>query len=259
MPRHPLHLALLLGALIASSCAYPRRTISLNPASVEDGSSTDAPPDLWRLTIVSAAVPHEQRSGLPWDDGDGPDVYVRVFRAGTQIFETPVLDDTTAPVWNATLATNVTLPRTSELRFEVYDADGVSRDPVGIVRSNGLPDAALPGAEAAIPLDSPGAALTIRADQPRPHRGVGIRVVEERSDALLVIEMEQYSPAGRAGVEVGDRILEIAGASVAQTGGPAAASALSQLAGRGGALKIETPDGETRDVQLDQGFTWLVL
>lgn len=259
MPRHSALLALVLSALFASSCAYPRRTISLNPASVEDSSSTDAPTDIWQLTVVSAVVPPEQRSGQPWDDGDGPDVYVRVLRADTEIFQTRVLDNTTAPVWNATLPTNVRLPHTSELRFEVYDADGISRDPVGIVRSNGLPEAALPGADATIPLDSPGAAVCIRVDPPRPYRGVGIRVVEERSDALLVVEMEQYSPAGRAGVVTGDRIVKIGRQLVATVGGPAAASLLSQLAGRGGTLTIETPEGESREAQLDQGFTWLVL
>jgi hypothetical protein len=259
MPRHSLSLVLLFGALLASSCAYPRRMISLNPASVDDGTSTDAPPDVWRLTIVNATVPPEQRSGLPWDDGDGPDVFVRVLRGGTEIFETRVIDNTLRPVWDATLPTNVRLPRASDLRFEVYDADGVSNDPVGITQSNGLPEAALPGADATIPLDSPGAAVCIRIDQPRPYRGVGIRFVEERSDALLVVEMEQYSPAGRAGVVVGDRITKIGGQVVATIGGLAASSALSQMAGRGGTLTIETPEGEARQVRLDQGFTWLVL
>ena len=252
-------MVLVLCALLASSCAYPRRMISLNPASADDGASSAAPPDVWRLTIVAAAVPPEQRSGLPWDDGDGPDVYVRVLRGGTEIFRTPVLDNTTAPVWNAQLPTNVSLAHASELRFEVYDSDGISRDPVGILQSNGLPDTALPGSETTLPLDSPGATLRIKVERPRPHRGVGIRTVEERSDGLLVIEMEQFSPAGRAGIAVGDRILKIAGRSVADLGGPAASSALSQLAGRGGALTILTSDGDTREVQLDQGFTWLVL
>jgi len=259
MPRHLLSTLLLLGALLASSCAYPRRTISMNPASIDDGSSTDAPADVWRLTVVSAVVPPEQRSGQPWDDDDGPDVFVRVLRADTLIFQTPVLQNEMAPVWNATLPTNVTLPRSSELRFEVFDSDGVARDPVGIVRSNGLPESALPGAEALIPLDAPGASLRIKVERPRAHRGVGIRIVEERSDALLVIEMEQYSPAGRAGIVVGDRIVKIGSQSVALLGGPRASSLLSQSAGRGGTLTIETPEGESREVQLDQGFTWLVL
>ena len=231
----------------------------MNPASVADGTSTDAPPDVWQLTIVGAVVPPEQRSGLPWDDGDGPDVYVRVLRAGTVIFQTPVLDNNFAPEWNATAPTNLSLPRTSELRFEVFDADGIARDPVGVETSHGLPENALPGAVAVIALDSPGAALRIRVEQPRPYRGVGIRSVEERSDALIVLEMEAFSPAGRAGIVVGDRITKIGSQSVGLVGGPRASSLLSQTAGRGGTLTIETSEGEIRDVQLDQGFTWLVL
>jgi C2 domain/PDZ domain len=244
---------------MCASCAYPRRAISLNPASVGDGSSTDAPSEVWQLTIVGAVVPPEQRSGLPWDDGDGPDVYVRVLREGSVIFQTAVLENTFAPEWNAIAPTNLSLPHDSELRIEVFDADGVARDPVGIVTSHGLPENALPGAAAVIALDSPGASVRIRVDAPRAYRGIGIRSVEERSDALIVLEMEAHSPAGRAGIVVGDRVTKIGSQSVALVGGPRASSLLSQMAGRGGTLTIETSDGEIREVQLDQGFTWLVL
>ena len=108
-------------------------------------------------------------------------------------------------------------------------------------------------------MGSTGASLRIKIERPRAHRGVGVRIVEERSDSLLVIEMEPYSPAGRAGIVVGDRIVKVGSQSVELLGGPRASSALSQSAGRGGTLTIETPEGETREVQLDQGFTWLVL
>ena len=259
MSRSPRFLLpwLALWALVA--CAYPRRVISLNPASPAEGTSTDAPANVWRVTIVSAVVPPEQRSGQPWDEDSGPDVYVRVLRGDTAIFETRVLDDEPTPVWNAELPANLDFSPGAEVRFEVFEADGVATDPVGILRTRGLPASMQPGGESVLPLDAAGATLRLHVEAPRPHRGVGIREVEERSDALVVLALEANSPAGRAGLAVGDRIVRIGAESVAMLGGPRAARRLSQAAGRGTALDIETPEGETRTVELDQGYTWLVL
>jgi hypothetical protein len=232
--------------------------ISLNPSS-SDGVSTDAPANIYRITIVSAAVPPEQRSGQAWDEDSGPDVYVRVLRGEELLFETAVLTNEPQPVWNAALPANLDLSPGGEVRFEVLEADGIAIDPVGILRTRGLPASVQPGGETVLPLDAAGATLRLHVDPPQAHRGIGIREVEERSDALVILALEANSPAGRAGLAVGDRIVRIGNESVDALGGPRAASRLSQSAGRGGSLDVVTVEGESRTVELDAGFTWLTL
>jgi len=258
MTRPARFLLVCLGVLSVSACAYPRRVISLNPASSAI-DSTDAPANLYRIRIVSAVVPPEQRSGQAWDEDSGPDVYVRVLRGETLLFETPVLSDAPQPVWNADLPANLDLSPGSEVRFEVLDTDGIATDPVGILRTRGLPVAVQPGGETVLPLDVAGATLRLHVDPPQAHRGIGIREVEERSDALVIRALEVNSPAGRAGLAVGDRIVRIANESVDSLGTARAASRLSQSAGRGVSLDVVTVEGEERTVELDAGFTWLSL
>jgi hypothetical protein len=258
MTRFACSLLVCLGLSLVSACAYPRRVISLNPTS-SDGDSTDAPANVYRITIVSAAVPPEQRSGQAWDEDSGPDVYVRVLRGERLLFETPVLSDAPQPVWNAALPANLDLSPNGEVRFEVLEADGIATDPVGILRTRGLPASVQPGGETVLPLDAAGATLRLHVDLLQAHRGIGIREVEERSDALVIVALEANSPAGRGGLAVGDRIVRIASESVASLGGPRAASRLSQSAGRGVALDVVTVEGEARTVELDAGFTWLTL
>src|SRR5688500_7389384 len=93
--------------LIGMGCAYPRRTTSLSPVRGEINTS-DIPDDLWAFTLVSAQITPRQRSGLPWDEGDGrPDPYLKIYRADELVWESPVREDSNAPRWNTTLPQNL--------------------------------------------------------------------------------------------------------------------------------------------------------
>lgn len=255
--------ALLVGALAALSgyaCAYPRRTTSVIPvAQPPSGSSLDAPPDLYTLTIASAQLHPQNRGAIPWDDNGGlPDVFVKVYRNDELVWESPTIDDDIHPQWNVSLPRNFRLTADDRLRFEVWDRDPVGGDPVGIYRHVGPPANALPGAEARLILEGD-SFLSVHFDPPRPHHGVGIRSYEVRDGEFLVLEVEPSSPAGRAEIAVGDHILAIGGHTVSELGAQRAAGALSMSSERREALRIRTQRGQDRTVELDAGFIWLSM
>ena len=251
----------LSAVLCASGCVYPRRSTSLTSVHSErtQGGAIHAPAHLWQLTIVDAQVRPRMRGDMDWDDGGGlPDVFVRIYRDERLLWQSETLDDTLNPVWNAELPRNIELPPTAAVRFEVWDADTVGGDPVGIYRDRGLPDTALPGAESRLLLEG-GSTLTIRVNNPRPHRGVGIDEYEVRPDELVVLSVLAHSPASRGGVERGDRIVAIGDQRVSTLNDAQAASALSMAVSRQRSLTVVGDDQRERIVELDHGFVWLTL
>lgn len=244
-------LALGLGA-----CAYPRRTTPLLPVTTND--AVGAPNELWRLEFVSGTVGERQRSGVPWDEEDrgGPDPVVRLYRNDGLAFESPVARDTRHPEWRA-ITPNLRLPRSAQLRFEVWDDDRVGHQPIGQWEQHGLPHDLLPDAERTLQLDGPDNTLTIRLLRPLPHRGVGVRQYEVRSDALIVLDVIARSPAGRAGLARGDRIIAIGGETVAHLGEARAASALALAIDRDQKLSVVKVNGSRAEIELDHGYVWL--
>ncbi len=242
-----------------AGCAYPRRAM---PMTALNGTDMDAqaPGDVWRLEIESAQVPPRQRSGLPWDDdGTGPDPMVRIYRAGHELWQSATVHNSTHPTFDATLPHNVWLPSDAPLRIELWDDDGVSADPIGIWQGSGLPENALPNADARILLDS-GATLVVRVLPPRAYRGLGVTRYEVHDDALIVLDVVPRSPAGRAGVVAGDRIVAIDGQSIASLGGARAATALATDASRPNAKLTVVHSGDTREqLVLDGGYAWPVM
>ncbi|MCB9595695.1 MAG: PDZ domain-containing protein [Sandaracinaceae bacterium] len=250
-----------LVVVVVTGCVYPRRGTSLtsvHPDRVDSGSMS-APPDVWQMTVVEAHVRPRNRGDLDWDDNGGlPDVFVRIYRDEEMVWESETIDDTLEPVWNVTLPRNIEVPHHAAMRFEVWDADTVGGDPVGIYRNHGLPETALPGADSRLLLEG-GSYLTIRVENPRPHRGVGVEEYEVRPDELVVIRVQSNSPASRGGLVAGDRIVAIGDQRVSTLGDAQAASALSMSVSRHRNLTVVGDNGRERTVELDSGYVWLSM
>lgn len=255
-----LVLASALLSLLSIGCAYPRRSTTVQPAQLTREAMADLPEGLWTLTLVSAEVPQDKRTGLPWDsDGTGPDPVVRLLINGRQVWESPVKENQNTPEWNITLPRNVEINSDDDVRLELWDQDQATVvDPVGFLRHRGLPGNALPDAVARVALDTPGAVITLIASRPRPHRGTGISSYEQRPDALLIVAVDAHSPAARAGIAAGDWIMSIDGKSVEGLGN-GAVGMISMAAERGYSLVVRNAEGHDREVNLDRGFIWQTL
>lgn len=253
-----LRVVLLLTLLVAA-CAYPRRETHTVPVPTTMVRADDIPRNLWVLQVLEAELPLRTPAGLPWDtDGSGPDPFVRLYLNGQLLWKSAVQNDTHLPVWNATLPRNVVIEGDAQLRLEVWDWDGpVSADPMGAVQSTGLPGNAIPNARARLTLDNL-ANLTIRAAPPAPHQGVGL-AVEIHQEALVVLSVLPRSPAQRAGIKPGDRVVAVGGAPVARLSDVDAFTRLSLAADMGHSLTIASKNGQQREVILDRKPLWLVM
>lgn len=252
--------SLFLAVVIAvPSCAYPRRATSLSEVHTSAGGVGE-PANVYWMTIVSAQVPERNRGNSNWDDGGGrPDPFVRVYRDDVLVFESSTQDDTITPAWNQDLPQNIEIPPNASFRLEVWDRDAVGADPIGIYRGHGRPPNALPGVDARILLEGE-SYLTIHLEEPHAHRGIGISGFEVRGDELVVVSVLAHSPAARAGIVAGDRIVSIGGRSVADLGAQQATGALSMAAERHQDLSvISANQTQAHDVELDHGYVWLTM
>lgn len=246
--------------VLAIGCVYPRRGTSITPVrNARSAAVMDAPPNVWELTVVDAQVQPRRRGDLSWDDSGGlADVYVRIFRNDEQIWQSETIDDDLTPEWNVVLPRNFRLGPTDQLRVELWDEDGVGADVVGSYRNRGLPATALPGADARLLLEG-GSYVTIRVNPPRAHRGLGVEEYVVKPDELEVVRVLPYSPAGRAGLEPGDRVVAVGDQRIADLSDAQAASALSMSITRHSALTVRRGEGPERTVDIDDGYIWLTM
>jgi hypothetical protein len=253
-------LACLLLFATFTGCAYQRYTTPLHAATDAKLSSKERPAQMYTFRLISADVPPTKISGLTWDDdGSGPDPFARLYIDNRLVWESSVIENQTRPEWNVVLPANVLIPSNSKFRLELWDRDtAVSADPIGSIERIGLPSVAMPDALARLELDSRAMAV-IMVSAPHANRGVGLSV-EARGDALKVYAVEPYSPAARAGIRIGERIVGIGSERVSQMGANDALGELALAADRGHKLSVTDAEGKNeRVVTLDQGFVWLVM
>ena len=258
LPR--LRDGLAIGWLVTlSACAYRHHTTPLQTVPNPPRMSQEWPPGVYGLRLQSAEAHQVKLSGLPWDDdGTPPDAFVRIFVESRLVWQSEVVQDDDTPEWNQGLPANVVIPQDAHLRIELWDYDTpVSADPMGHAERRGLPNA-LPGTESRFVLNT-GAVVTLMTMAPEPRRGVGVSV-ELQPDAMKVLSVLPYSPAARAGLKAGDRIVSIGHAKVSELSEDKAASELSLSVDRQHVLGVTDAEGNnSREITLDQGYVWLVL
>jgi hypothetical protein len=237
-------------------CVHPRRTTPLGPVPPDVARTVPAPADLWRFVLVRADIPPQKRSGLAWDEGDGPDAYLKVLVNGEELWQSPVIENNIHPEFDASPPRNFAFKPDTKLRLELWDKDGVSADPIGIYEGRGLGQAII-GAPTTIKLEG-GATITVKVDRPVPHFGSGIALYEVRHHALVIIKVVGNSPADRAGLKAGDRITAIGGKLIDDLPHGQAESALTQAGQTGSELTVEQ-NGAYRRVKLDDGYVWLTM
>jgi hypothetical protein len=243
--------ALALGC--ATGCVFPRGSTPLLSVMQSPVDRATQPEDLWQLTVVSADVPHLKRTGTSWDDDGGkPDPYVLLRIKGVERWRSSSSDDTFEPGFSQP-PTNFVFARDARLRFELWDDDGVGSDPIGIYEGRVFAESVI-GSDTTIKLDS-GANLTLRLDKPVPKQGLGLSEYELRPSAVLILAVVPNSPAARAKLKPGDRIIAIDGKPLNKFEQQEAESALA-LASQHKSKLLVARDKREFTVTLDNGYIW---
>jgi hypothetical protein len=243
--------------MLLGACAYARRSTPLSAVTGPAKAHSEAPENLWKLVVVSADIPRETRSGTRWDDDKSPpDPYLKLIIKGEEIWETKTLDNQDHPVFNASPPRNMAISRDAKVRFELWDDDGVTSDPIGVYEGRALGEAIM-DSDNILKLEG-GATLTVRVQPPDAHRGTGIALYEVRKNALVILQVLPYSPAARAELAPGDRITAIDGRTIEELGPKKAESSLVLAVQKQSELLVER-EGKSRVVKLDDGFVWLAM
>lgn len=248
------HLGLYAVALgCVTGCIYPRHATPLTSVMQSPVDRTTQPENLWRLSVVSAEIPTQKRTGLSWDDDGGkPDPYVVLRIQEHERWRSATVDDSFEPSFSQPQV-NLAFARDARLRFELWDSDGMSADPIGMYEGRAFSESIL-DADTTIKLDS-GASLTLRLDKPEPKQGMGLAEYELRPNAVVVVAVTPNSPAARAQLKSGDRIVAIDGKEIGKFAAQEAESALALASQHQSELRV-TRDKATRTVKLDNGYIW---
>lgn len=235
------------------ACVYPRHETPLLSVMHAPVDRATQPEGLWRVRLVSAHIPPLKRSGLAWDDdGSVADPYFTLRIDGRVRWETDPLENTLQPSF-AQVSENLAFDRQAKVRIELWDKDSLGADPIGIYEGRAFSEAIL-GADTIIKLDSD-ASVTLRLERPEPKEGTGLAAYELRPDAVVVLEVTPNSPAARAHLRAGERILAIDGKKVSALAPQEVESALSLASRNKAALRVQQGKSQ-RSVKLDDGYVW---
>lgn len=238
---------------LACAAVYPEIVTKTNP--VIEGQVLDPPPpsDIHWIRFLSARIPQTTRDGRKWDKLGGtlPDVYARLLINDKEVLRTPVQADTLEPTWKDGPRGNFLVQSSDRLRVEVWDANAVVDEPVG-VKEIGYPSAeSVMGGQIRVTFDG-GGEVVLAYEAAHALYGLGL-AFELRSESAYVTRVIAESPAARANLEKGDQILSIGGRDVKGMEADEVRSAMNAVPSGGLDLLVKHKDGTTLQVNVGEG------
>lgn len=191
----------------ACPAVYPEVKTVMRPVGPGQALEPAPPADLRWLSFRGAVIPQLTRDGRRWgnDLSSGlPDPYAKLLVNGVEILRTSVQKSTLTPTWPDSPGGNFRLGSDDKIRIELWDARVINDQPIGI-RDMGRLDSdvdALP--ELDVECES-GARVRLAIEPAHGLVGYGL-FYELRTYDAYVTKVFGESPAGRAGLRVGDRI-----------------------------------------------------
>lgn len=232
------------------------------PAATGAKLEPPAPPDLYWVKFTGAEIPDKSPGGQLWDDVDElPDPFAVIYVDDREVLRGSTEGNTLSPTWPEGPSGNILLPRGSSFKLELFDADALENTLIGRGKFVAPTTDELNEGFMWIQLEaaSGGGArarrgrvkLSIEAPHALIGFGFGIEVDREK---VFVTECLEHSPAGRAGVRKGDKLLAVNGVNIA----PA-----TESEGRSffdGATSVDVtlkhPNGPTQTIKLKQGAVY---
>jgi hypothetical protein len=245
----------LTGAAMGCAAVYPEIAPPLKPPPAGRKIEPPAPADLLYIDFVNAEIPPRTRDGRPWDSlgGSLPDPFAKLIVDDREIIKTPIQSDTLAPTWPDQKRANYRVPRDAEIRLEVWDSNPLNNHPICIKKLRDFGEQAGP-----IPYDvdcDSGAHVRIRVEPAHGLWGLGFNY-ELSASGAAISHVFPESPAARAGLKLGEDIMEIQGKKVDQMESGEAQSLVNANAQVGVDLVLRAKDGTERRVNLKEGIVY---
>ena len=232
---------------------YPEvaTTVSSAPPGVDLKPSP--PEDLLYLQFASAEIPKRTRDGRQWDSvgGEAPDVFAKLIVDGHELIVTPIQSNTLRPTWPDQVRANYRVRKGAQVRLQLWDANPINNHPVCAEKILALHDEVETGRTLDVECAS-GARVSLIVERAHAKLGLGL-YYELRTADIGITRVLAESPAARAGLRVGDQVLEIQGEPVKNLEEGRAQSLINANASVGVKLKIKHFDGQIVDVVVKNG------
>lgn len=234
----------------ACSAVYPEMQTSVRP--LPDTVEPDPPPadDLYYVYFEGASIPAKDQGGLPWPGG-APDPVAKLLVDEVVLFQTPVESRTRTPTWKGQDKQNYRIYHGSKVFIEVWDDNPMTNMPICRVRVRDM-RTLRDGGDNEFWCDS-GARVRLHVSAAKAMVGIGLYYETRGRDGVRVTRVVSDSPAARAGLKQGDRILAINGKPVATLDALQIRSEMNLHARSGLELDVWFKDGARHVVKLKEG------
>lgn len=245
-----LLIVVLLAWSVGCGAVYPELATTVRAA--EAGAVLEPPPpdDLYYVYFESAVVPARTRDGREWPSG-GPTTYAKLKVGEGTLIQSPSQPGTRRPTWPKQERKNYRIPTGADLTLELWVSDAIQDKPLCQVAVLDL-EHLREGGRADFDCDS-GARITLGVEPAHAVIGLGFHYELRGADGVRVTRLLEHSPAKRAGLAVGTRILTIQGKSVVPMDALEVRSAMNANSRTGVRLDVEQANGTRKVITLQDG------
>jgi len=250
--------ALALPAVMGmTGCAavFPEFATPLEPVPA-GRAETEGPDDLLYLEVGSATMPPSAPDGRSWEKAGLPDPMVRVFIGDRLVIETERASGRVVTGFDVQQKGNYVVGPNASARVELWNQGFIEKRPVCMREVSSLRDDSALGY-----VDvwcENGARVRLLVEPARAKWGLGFRY-ELRNREAYVSAVYDYSPAARAGLKKGDRLMSIQGVDVATLDDEAVRSKVTVGARSKLVLQVLHPDRTPLALTIEPGpvyATW---
>lgn len=208
------------------------------------------PEEVIYLEFVEARIPQRTRDGRDWG-ARGPDSFGKVIVDGRDILVTPVASGTFQPTWPDQRRANYRIAHGSDVRIELWDARTIKDRPICLKHLGSL-HAEVGPAPVELVCEETGARILMNISPGRPLLGLGLYYELQGSGGVRVTRVVEESPASRAGIAGGTRILMVQGRSVQEMDALDIKSVINANSRTGVEMDVMFPDGRRHTVTLKE-------
>ena len=170
---------------------------------------------------------------------------------GKPLLKTPTHPNTLQPTWPDGPAGNFHIEPNDRFRVELWDSNPINDHPIGIKEFKELTDEEERRGEVDLECDS-GARVRVAIEPAHSRLGLGF-YYELRVGEVFVTRVYKESPAGRAGVKPGDKILTLDNKPVAEMKNGEVQSVINTPHLEGMQAKVRHSNGQETTVTLKRG------